>query len=171
LQAQLHNLHVETSSALGKKLTLNPNRFSRTETFFNMALELTGTLSQLMNEVTGTGRTGNPWVKQEFVIEYMDGQYAKKVCLSVWGQDKVNDLKQYTPGDALKVSFNLESREYNGRWYTEARAWRVESGEGGGSSSSDPYAGQSAPAAAEARPRKPEAPNLPVSSGDDDLPF
>lgn len=135
-----------------------------------MALELTGTLSQLMNEVTGTGRTGNPWVKQEFVIEFMDGQYPKKVCLSVWGQDKVNDLKQYSPGDSVKVSFNLESREYNGRWYTEARAWRLEAGEGGGSS--DPYAGgATSQAAAEPRPRKPDAPSLPVSSGDDDLPF
>jgi hypothetical protein len=135
-----------------------------------MALELTGTLSQLMNEVTGTGRTGNPWVKQEFVIEFMDGQYPKKVCLSVWGQDKVNDLKQYNPGDSIKVTFNLESREYNGRWYTEARAWRLETGEGGGGGS-DPYANAVNQAAAEPRPRKTDAPNLPVSSGDDDLPF
>jgi hypothetical protein len=88
-----------------------------------MALDLTGTLIKVLPEVTGAGKNGS-WVKQEFVLETAD-QYPKKVCLSLWG-DKVGELKKYALGDNLTASINLESREYNERWYTEARAWRLE---------------------------------------------
>ena len=88
-----------------------------------MALELVGKLVKVLPEVTGQGKNGT-WMKQEFILETFD-QYPKKICLSAWG-DKVSDLKQFAPGDVLKASLNLESREYNERWYTEARAWRIE---------------------------------------------
>ena len=52
-------------------------------------------------------------------------QYPKKICFSVWG-DKTAEVKQLTVGEDVTVSFNLESREYNQRWYTEARAWKIE---------------------------------------------
>ncbi|CCH01212.1 hypothetical protein FAES_3203 [Fibrella aestuarina BUZ 2] len=133
-----------------------------------MALELVGKLVKTMPEVTGQGKNG-AWQKQEFVIETFD-QFPKKVCLSLWG-DKVNDLKQYAPGDSLKVSLNLESREYNDRWYTEARAWRIEAAdaaEGG-----QPQA-QAAPAASRPRAAQPTATPFNASFDDDnsgDLPF
>lgn len=88
-----------------------------------MALELTGKLIKVMPEVSGQSQKG-AWNKQDFVLETID-QFPKKVCMTAWGE-KANDLKQYTPGDTLKVTINLESREYNDRWYTEARAWRIE---------------------------------------------
>lgn len=85
-----------------------------------------------MDEVNGTSARGN-WKKQEFVIETAE-QYPKKICLSVWG-DKVDSLKQFKPGANVTASINLESREFNGRWYTDVRAWRlqvaVEGAEGG----------------------------------------
>ena len=92
-----------------------------------MALELTGKLIKVLPEVSGQSQKG-PWNKQEFVVETVD-QFPKKVCLTAWG-DKANDLKRYSPGDTLKVTLNLESREYNDRWFTEARAWRIEAAEG-----------------------------------------
>lgn len=88
-----------------------------------MALDLTARLIKVLPEVTGQGRNGT-WVKQEFVVETFD-QFPRKVCLSVWG-DKVGDLKRFSLGDSLNISLNLESREYNERWFTEARAWRIE---------------------------------------------
>ena len=91
-----------------------------------MALEINGKLLQLLQEQTGTGKNGT-WVKQEFILETED-QFARKICFSLWG-DKVQVLKSVQPGATLKVSFNLESREYNGRWYTDARAWKIESAE------------------------------------------
>ena len=96
-----------------------------------MALEITGKLSQILPLETGEGKNG-PWKKQFFILEFMDGNYPKKVSVSVWG-DKTDSLRNLQPGANVKVSFNVESREYNGRWYTEARAWKVDK-VGGGSS-------------------------------------
>jgi hypothetical protein len=93
-----------------------------------MALDITGKLIKILPEQTGAGKKGT-WVKQEFVIETSE-QYPKKICCSAWG-DKVDALKSFSEGDAIKVSFNLESREYNERWYTDVRAWKIEPAEGG----------------------------------------
>ena len=87
-----------------------------------MSIEITGKLIKIMSEVTGEGKFGK-WVKQEFVIETTD-QYPKKVCLSAWG-DKTDSLKQVNEGETITVSFNPESREYNERWYTDLRAWKI----------------------------------------------
>ena len=89
-----------------------------------MALELVGKLIKVLPEVSGQSQKG-PWSKQEFVIETLDASYPKKVCLTAWG-DKVADLKQFATGDTLKATFSAESREYNERWYTELRAFRIE---------------------------------------------
>ncbi len=86
-------------------------------------LEITGKLVKVLPETSGQGKNGT-WTKQDFVIE-TDEQYPKKVCISAWG-DKAQTLRSVKPGDMLKVSFNIESREYNERWYTDIRAWRIE---------------------------------------------
>ena len=84
-------------------------------------MEITGKLINILPLVTGQGKNGE-WRKQEIVIE-TQAQYPKKVCLSLWG-DKIDLLKAQV-GDMITLSFDLESREYNGRWFTEARAWKV----------------------------------------------
>lgn len=113
-----------------------------------MALELVGKLIKVLPEVTGQGKNG-PWNKQEFVIETADSQFPKKVCMTAWG-DKANDLKQFADGDTLKATFSAESREYNERWYTELRAFRIELVDGdsgvGASAPSRPQQAQSRPA-------------------------
>ena len=90
-----------------------------------MSLEITGKLFQKLPLQTGTSaRTGSTWQKQEFVIETED-QYPKKICSSLWG-DKADQLAQFNIGDAMKISIDIESREYQGRWYTDIRAWKIE---------------------------------------------
>jgi len=84
-------------------------------------MEIEGTVLNLLPLQTGQGRNG-VWKKQEFILE-TPGQYPKKVCLSLWG-DKIDEIK-LSVGEKVTASINLESREYNGRWYTEARAWKV----------------------------------------------
>ena len=91
-------------------------------------MELKGKVLQLLPLQSGMGKKG-PWRKQEFILE-TQSQYPKKVCLSIWG-DKV-DQYNVQDGDDLTVSVDLESREYNGRWYTEARAWKIEKSSGEG---------------------------------------
>jgi hypothetical protein len=107
-----------------------------------MAMEVKGKVTQLLPQQSGMGKKG-PWKKQEFILE-TQSQYPKKVCLSVWG-DKVEQFN-VKEGDLLIASVELESREYNGRWYTEARAWKIERNAGGGRNDAplpaeEPFAG------------------------------
>jgi len=87
-----------------------------------MNLEITAKLLYSLPEQTGEGKNG-PWVKQDFIVETED-QYPKKVCMSAWG-DLVSQFKAFSPGTRLKISFRIESREYNSRWYTDVRPWKV----------------------------------------------
>ena len=90
-----------------------------------MAMELEGKIARKLNVQTGTSARGT-WAKQEFILEIQEGNFPSQVCMNVWGEDKVKDLERYQVGDKVKVSINLSSREYNGRWYTDVRAWRIE---------------------------------------------
>ncbi len=90
-----------------------------------MALELEGRIARKLNVQSGTSARGT-WSKQEFIFEYQEGNFPTQICMNVWGDEKVRDFEKYQVGDKVKVSFNLSSREYNGRWYTDVRAWRIE---------------------------------------------
>ena len=90
-----------------------------------MAVEVEGKIVRKLNVQSGVSQRGN-WSKQEFILEYQEGSYPSQACFSVWGEDKVKDLDRFKIGDTAKVSFNISSREYNGRWYTDLRAWRIE---------------------------------------------
>lgn len=147
-----------------------------------MALELEGKIITKLPVQTGTSARG-PWSKQEFVIEYQEGNYPTQVCFNVWGEDKVKDLEKFQAGETVKVSFNLSSREYNGRWYSDIRAWRIEHADqaaqaaAGYGAPSYGAPGFSAPTGAGA-PAQPAAATAPstdfnAANGDseDDLPF
>jgi len=90
-------------------------------------MEVTGKLIAVLSKQTGQGKNGT-WQRQDFVIETSD-QYPKKICLSAWG-DKVDELGGCKEGETLKVFFDIQSREYNGKWYTDLRAWRIQKGAG-----------------------------------------
>ncbi|MFZ4456275.1 MAG: DUF3127 domain-containing protein [Bacteroidales bacterium] len=85
-------------------------------------MEITGRIVQLLPLQSGQGKNG-VWKKQDYVIEFANGQYSKKVCFNIWG-DKI-DAFQLIEGEEVKVEFDIESREFNGRWYTDVRAWNV----------------------------------------------
>jgi hypothetical protein len=84
-------------------------------------MEITGKIISILPEVAGTGKNGN-WRKREYILE-TQSQYPKKVCFAVWG-DRIDQfgIKQ---GDTVNVSVEIESREYNGRWYTEVKGWKI----------------------------------------------
>jgi hypothetical protein len=117
-------------------------------------MELTGKIIQLLPEQSGQSARG-PWRKQEYILE-TDGQYPKKVCFMAWG-DKIDEFK-IKEGEELTVSINIESREYNGRWYTDVKAWKIQRG-----SASE---NQAAPSQ-QAEPPQSEAPPF----FDEDVPF
>lgn len=80
-------------------------------------------LTQLLPLQTGMGKNGQ-WRKQDIIVE-TDSQYPKKICISIWG-DKINET-QLQIGNVLDISFDLESREFNNKWYTDIKAWKIES--------------------------------------------
>jgi len=139
-----------------------------------MALELEGTLRQKLALQQGTSARG-PWAKQEFILEFPDGNFTAQACFTAWGQEKVAELDKYQAGDRIKVSFNLKSREYNGRWYNDLQIWRIAPA-GQAAAAPAPAAAPSFQAPAGA-PEAFSAPaptleDLPADSGDpDDLPF
>ena len=138
-----------------------------------MALEIEGTLAQKLPVQSGNSARG-PWAKQEFILEYPDGNFTAKACFTAWGQDKVQDLGKYQVGDKVKVSFNLKSREYNGRWYNDLQIWKIAPAGAQPAAPAQP-ALQARPAAQ--APAYPQAPaptleDMPADSdGAEDLPF
>ena len=127
-----------------------------------MALELEGRIARKLSVQTGTSARG-AWSKQEFILEYQEGNFPSQICMNVWGDDKVKELDKYQVGDKVKVSFNLSSREFNGRWYTDVRAWRIE-----------PAGQQAYAAAAPAAPAPAPMPSIDDMStplDEEDLPF
>lgn len=89
------------------------------------SLELSGKIIRKLLPQSGQSARG-PWFKQEFVIEFQDGNFPQQACFNVWGEDKVKELENFNLNDEVKVSFRPSSREFNGRWYTDLRAWKIE---------------------------------------------
>jgi hypothetical protein len=108
----------------------NPLHFSCKGFFviflLTMSLAVKGRIDQILKPESGTSKAGKEWSKQEFVIETTEDQYPKKVCFTLFG-DKVSLIQGLAGGQEVEVSFNLESREYNGRWFHNINAWKIES--------------------------------------------
>lgn len=88
-------------------------------------MEIEGKIIKALPERSGTSqRTGNAWKFQEFVIETHE-QYPRKCCFRVFGADR---LAQYAikEGEELRVSVDIDAHEYNGRWFNDINAWKVE---------------------------------------------
>lgn len=84
--------------------------------------EINGKVIAVLPIATGEGKNGT-WKSQDYVLE-TGGQYPKKVCFNLFG----DSIDKFNVGidDEIKVSYDIESREYNGRWFTTIRAWKVE---------------------------------------------
>ncbi|MBO7415976.1 MAG: DUF3127 domain-containing protein [Bacteroidaceae bacterium] len=128
-------------------------------------MEITGKIIAALESRSGTSKTsGNPWMIQEFVLETINEQYPKKMMFSIFGEDKIRQAA-ISVGDEVVVSFDINAREFNGRWYNDIRAWRVSHDVNGAAPAAQPYApAAAAPAAAAPDPFAP-------SNEKDDLPF
>lgn len=89
-----------------------------------MDLKVEGKVVKILEEQSGKGKNG-PWKKQDFILE-TGGEYAKKICITQWG-DKI-DKFDVQEGEEITVYIDIQSREYKGNWYTDVKAWKVERG-------------------------------------------
>ena len=129
-------------------------------------MEITGKIIAVLPERGGVSKTGNEWKMQEYVLETHE-QFPRKMCFNVFGADKIAQFN-IQAGEEMTVSFDINAREYNGRWYNDIRAWKVDR-------NTAPVAG--APAAPAGAPVPPPvadpfgAPQMDASNAADDLPF
>lgn len=87
-------------------------------------MEITGKIIAVLPAREGVSqRTGNPWKIQEYVIETHD-QYPRKCCFNVFGAEKISQFNIQV-GEELTVSFDIDAREYQGKYYNDIRAWAV----------------------------------------------
>ncbi|GHB40139.1 DUF3127 domain-containing protein [Mongoliitalea lutea] len=87
-------------------------------------MELSGKIIQIMPLQSGNGKNG-VWKKQDYILE-TNAQYPKKVCVTVWG-DNIDSFSLQN-GEQVTIAIDVESREYNGKWYTDVKAWKVQKG-------------------------------------------
>lgn len=146
-------------------------------------MELAGKVIAVLEARSGLAKsTGNPWMTQDYVIETHE-DYPRRMVFNVFGEEKIKQLNIQL-GEEINVFFDINAREYQGRWYNDIRAWRVDRvtpGEvpaPGVMPGAQAFAGQpagTAPAPIASAPAQPAATQAPVdfTEGDntDDLPF
>lgn len=133
-------------------------------------MEVIGTIIEVLPETSGESKAGKPWKKREYVIEVQDGQYPRHIMFDFFGERA--DQYQLRLGQRIKLSFDINSRKYNDRWYTNISGWRAEEvTDNGAPAPAAQYGAPAAPAAAPyAAPAMPEDIAL-GDSQEDDLPF
>ena len=114
-----------------------------------MSLAVKGRITNILAIEEGVSKADKPWKKQNFVID-TGAQYNPEVCFQLFGEDKIAMLANFPEGSEVEVAFNLSSREFNGKYYHNIDAWKI-----------NPASGAAAPA-----PAIDDAP-----AEDDDLPF
>ena len=87
-------------------------------------MELAGKVIAVLEPRGGVSKNGNEWKVQEYVIETHD-QYPRRMCFDVFGADKIQQFNIQV-GEELNVFFDIDAREWQGRWFNSIRAWKVE---------------------------------------------
>lgn len=102
--------------------------FSKNCTFaavlINRIMEFTGKIIAILPPRGGVSKAGNEWKVQEFVIED-HGQYPRRMCFEVFGNDKIEQFN-IQMNEELTVSFDIDARQWQDRWFNSIRAWKVE---------------------------------------------
>ena len=130
-------------------------------------MEIKGKLVLVLPAVTGQGRNGE-WKRQEFVIE-QEGSFPRKACISTWG-DKVN-VEELKMGSMLNIFVDVESREFQSKWYTSLTAWKVEVLDDGAGSQASPLQPQQSAESSPFTPTQVYADDSSEEEPKDDLPF
>ena len=85
-------------------------------------MEIQGKIIVVLPERSGVSQRGNQWRSISYVLETQE-QYPKKLAFDVTN-DKIDQLNiQF--GEILTVQFDINAREYNGRWFNSVNAWNV----------------------------------------------
>ena len=86
-------------------------------------MEVKGKIIVKLPQVSGTSKSGNAWSKQEYVLETQE-THPKKIFFSFFGE-RANQYPLEV-GQTVNLSFDIDSHEYNGRWFTNINGWKAE---------------------------------------------
>lgn len=125
-------------------------------------MEISGKLIKILQEVRGESQRG-PWVRGGFVIE-TDGEYPRQVAFTTFGEDRLAMVKSLALNSPVVVNFNPESREYEGRWYTDLRCTRIQNYVPGQMPPAATGYAWPTPPAAPVQPAAPVAPAAPAAA-------
>lgn len=85
-----------------------------------MACKERGRIIAKLPSITGQTASGKDWSKKDMVFE-TEGNYPKKICVTFFGE-KEGQLTNLNEGDLVDVTFSVESREYNGKYFSNINA-------------------------------------------------
>lgn len=87
-------------------------------------MDLTGKIIAIMEARSGvSARTGNPWMMQDYVLE-VPGQFPRRMVFNIFGEERIKQFALQA-GEEVTVQFDIDAREYNGRWYNDIRAYNI----------------------------------------------
>ena len=129
-------------------------------------MEVKGKIIQKFDLQSGTSKAGNPWKKQNYLLETLDS-FPRKIYFDFFG-DRADQFNLEV-GDMINLSFDIECREYQGRYYTDIRGWKAEKIDANAPSAA-PVPTNDAPPAAPVPPA-PAADMSFEQTQEDDLPF
>lgn len=136
-------------------------------------MDLTGKVIAIMEARGGvSARTGNPWMTQEYVLE-VPGQFPRRMVFNIFGEDRIKQFN-IQPGEEITVQFDIDAREYNGRWFNDIRAYNIIRGQLPQSVPSATPFPQQQPAVSQSAAPFPPAQEPAAENGEnaaDDLPF
>ncbi|MCI1646826.1 MAG: DUF3127 domain-containing protein [Bacteroides sp.] len=124
-------------------------------------MEFTGKIIAILPARGGVSKSGNEWKAQEYVIED-HGQYPKRMCFDIFGTDKIESFN-IQMGEELTVSFDIDARQWQDRWFNSIRAWKIDR--------VNATAAAQAPGAPVPPPTPSPVPEFLAGDAKDDLPF
>lgn len=90
-----------------------------------MSFAVTGTVKDVLQTKQGVSASGKEWATQEFILTTDDSNYPCDICFRIFGNDKITECAVKV-GESLQVFFDIRSRDYNGRWFTDINVWKID---------------------------------------------
>ena len=94
-------------------------------------MKVTGKIKKVLDTQKGTSASGKDWQKLSFILETTE-DYNNLYCFEVFGDEKVEQFLKYNKvGQEVDVSFNVQTNEYKGKYYTSLQSWKIFKAEAG----------------------------------------
>ena len=91
-----------------------------------MDVTIKGIITAILPEQSGVSqKTGNAWRRAQYILEHEHGQYPRSIVFDVMGDDKINQMA-IRQGEELVIHLNIDTREFNGRYFNNVECWKVE---------------------------------------------